>query len=375
MSDPTRIRVGGDSSHGESADSDSAYGDSAYDVLVGFGLLGELPGLLGPGVERVLVIHPRSLRNTGEALCDGLGAQGFSAFIAEVPDGEEAKSEKIAASLWGVLGQYGLTRSDAIVGVGGGTVTDLAGFVAATWLRGVAVVQVPTSMLAMVDAAVGGKTGINTAEGKNLVGAFHPPAGVVCDLAMLETLPPAEWVSGMAEVIKCGFIADPVILDLVEAHPQGVIRWHGPVVRELIERSILVKAKVVTEDLKESSLREILNYGHTFGHAIEQVESYSWRHGAAVSVGMVYAAELARLAGRLDDVVVDRHRSVLSGVGLPTSYRGDRWPELHAVMKRDKKSRGSLLRFVVLDALAKPGRLEGVQESMLQAAYARISLD
>ena len=375
MSDPTRIRVGGDSSHGESADSDSAYGDSAYDVLVGFGLLGELPGLLGPGVERVLVIHPRSLRNTGEALCDGLGAQGFSAFIAEVPDGEEAKSQKIAANLWGVLGQYGLTRSDAIVGVGGGTVTDLAGFVAATWLRGVAVVQVPTSMLAMVDAAVGGKTGINTAEGKNLVGAFHPPAGVVCDLAMLETLPPAEWVSGMAEVIKCGFIADPVILDLVEAHPQGVIRWHGPVIRELIERSILVKAKVVTEDLKESSLREILNYGHTFGHAIEQVESYSWRHGAAVSVGMVYAAELARLAGRLDDVVVDRHRSVLSGVGLPTSYRGDRWPELHAVMKRDKKSRGSLLRFVVLDALAEPGRLEGVEESMLQAAYARISLD
>ena len=374
MSDPTRIRVGGDSSHGESADSDSAYGDSAYDVLVGFGLLGELPGLLGPGVERVLVIHPRSLRNTGEALCDGLGAQGFSAFIAEVPDGEEAKSEKIAASLWGVLGQYGLTRSDAIVGVGGGTVTDLAGFVAATWLRGVAVVQVPTSMLAMVDAAVGGKTGINTAEGKNLVGAFHPPAGVVCDLAMLETLPPAEWVSGMAEVIKCGFIADPVILDLVEAHPQGVIRWHGPVIRELIERSILVKAKVVTADLKEASLREILNYGHTFAHAIEQVESYSWRHGAAVSVGMVYAAELARLAGRLDDVVVDRHRSVLSGVGLPTSYRGDRWPELHAVMKRDKKSRGSLLRFVVLDALAEPGRLEGVEESMLQAAYARISL-
>lgn len=364
MSDPTRIRVG----------SDSSGGDTSYDVLIGFGLLGELPGLLGSGVKRVLVIHPRSLRNTGEALCDGLGAQGFSAFIAEVPDGEEAKSAQVAANLWGVLGQCGLTRSDAIVGVGGGTVTDLAGFVAATWLRGVAVVQVPTSMLAMVDAAVGGKTGINTAEGKNLVGAFHPPAGVVCDLAMLETLPPAEWVSGMGEVIKCGFIADPVILDLVEAHPQGVVRWHGPVVRELIERSILVKAKVVTEDLKESSVREILNYGHTFAHAIEQVESYSWRHGAAVSVGMVYAAELARLAGRLDDAVVDRHRSVLSGVGLPTTYRGGRWPELYAAMKRDKKSRGSLLRFVVLDALARPGRLEGVEESMLQEAYARISL-
>jgi len=362
VSDPTRISVGQGS-------------DSAYDVLIGFGLLGELPGLLGSGVERVLIIHPRSLRTTGEALCDGLGAQGFSAFIAEVPDGEEAKSAGTAAYLWGVLGRCALTRSDAIVGMGGGTVTDLAGFVAATWLRGVAVVQVPTSMLAMVDAAVGGKTGINTAEGKNLVGAFHPPAGVVCDLAMLETLPAIEWVSGMAEVIKCGFIADPVILDLVQAHPQSVRGWHGPVVRELIERSILVKARVVTADLKESSLREILNYGHTFAHAIEQVESYSWRHGAAVSVGMVYAAELARLAGRLDDAVVDRHRSILAGVGLPTTYRSGRWPELYAAMRRDKKSRGSLLRFVVLDDLARPGRLEGPDEPMLKAAYARVCRD
>jgi 3-dehydroquinate synthase len=225
----------------------------------------------------------------------------------------------------------------------------------------------------MVDAAVGGKTGINTAEGKNLVGAFHSPGGVLCDLAMLETLPVGELVSGMAEVIKCGFIVDPVILDLVEADPQGVRRWDGPAVRELIERSVMVKARVVTKDLKESSLREILNYGHTFAHAIEQVERFTWRHGDAVSVGMVYAAELARLAGRLDDAMVERHRSVLAGVGLPTGYRGDRWPELYAAMRRDKKSRGSLLRFVVLDALAEPGRIEGPEESMLEAAYARVS--
>ena len=362
MSDPTRIRVGQGS-------------DSAYDILIGSGILGELPVLLGAGVERVLVIHPRALRAVGEALCDGLGAQGFSAFVAEVPDGEEAKSADTASFLWGVLGNCGLTRTDAIVGIGGGTVTDLAGFVAATWLRGVAVVQVPTTLLAMVDAAIGGKTGINTAEGKNLVGAFHPPAGVLCDLVMLETLPVDEWVSGMAEVIKCGFIADPVILELVEAHLQSVKPWQGPVVRELIERSSAVKARVVTEDLKESSLREILNYGHTFGHAVEQVESYSWRHGAAVSVGMVYVAELARLAGRLDGAVVDRHRSILASMGLPTSYPDGRWPELYAAMRRDKKSRGSLLRFVVLDALAEPGRLEGPDESMLQAAYAQICHD
>jgi len=360
VSDATRIRVGED-------------GNSAYDVVIGTGLLGDLPGLLGSGVERVLVIHPRALRTIGGAVRDGLGAQGFSAFIVEVPDAEEAKSAEVASSLWAVLGKSGFTRSDAIVGVGGGTVTDLAGFVAATWLRGVTVVHVPTTLLAMVDAAVGGKTGINTAEGKNLVGAFHPPAGVLCDLALLETLPPKDFESGMAEVIKCGFIADPVILDLVEADPEDARRRDGLAVREFIERSVMVKARVVTQDLRESSLREILNYGHTFAHAIEQVEGYSWRHGAAVSVGMVYAAELARLAGRLDAAMVDRHRSVLASVGLPTSYRADRWPKLYDAMKRDKKSRGSLLRFVVLDGLANPTRLEGPEPALLEAAYAEIS--
>jgi len=360
MSEAARIRVGKDS-------------DSAYDVVVGNNLFGELPGLLGEGVERVLVIHPAALRATGQVVRDVLDAQGFSTFIAEVPDAEKAKSAEVAATLWGALGRAGFTRSDAIVGVGGGTVTDLAGFVAATWLRGVAVVHVPTTLLAMVDAAVGGKTGINTAEGKNLVGSFHPPAGVLCDLSTLQTLPPGDFVSGLGEVIKHGLIADPVILDLVEADPQGAQRFDGAAVRELVERSIVVKARVVTEDLKESWLREILNYGHTFAHAIEQVEAYSWRHGEAVSVGMVYAAELARLAGKLDDATVERHRSVLGGVGLPTSYRGDRWPELLDAMKRDKKSRGSLLRFVVLEGLARPTRLEGPEPALMQAAYAKVS--
>lgn len=354
----TRISVGGD-----------------YDVVIGSGLLDELPGLIGEGVQRVLVVHPRALATTGEAVREDLLAKGFEAYAAEVPDAEEAKTAQVAAFLWGALGQAGFTRSDVVVGVGGGTVTDLAGFVAATWLRGIRVVQVPTTLLGMVDAAVGGKTGINTAEGKNLVGAFHPPAGVLCDLATLETLPGHDFTAGLAEVIKCGFIADPAILDLVEADPQGVRSASGEHVRELIERAIQVKADVVAQDLKESSLREILNYGHTFGHAVEQVERYQFRHGAAVSIGMVYVAELARLAGKIDDDLVERHRSILTSVGLPVTYRGDRWPKLLEAMRRDKKSRGSLLRFVVLSGLARPTRLEGPDPALLQAAYAEVSAE
>ncbi|MDR6865220.1 3-dehydroquinate synthase [Phycicoccus sp. 3266] len=354
----TRISVGGE-----------------YEVLVGTGLLDELPTLLGESVQRVLVVHPRALGATGEGVRDALSGHGYEAYAAEVPDAEEAKTAQVAAFLWGVLGQAGFTRSDAVVAVGGGATTDLAGFVAATWLRGVKVVHLPTTLLGMVDAAVGGKTGINTPEGKNLVGAFHPPAGVLCDLATLETLPRHDFVAGLAEVVKCGFIADPVILDLVEADPEGVSTPSGPHVRELIERAVQVKADVVGQDLTEQGLREILNYGHTFGHAVEQVERYAFRHGAAVSIGMVYVAELARLAGRLDDAVVDRHRAILSSLGLPTTYRGDRWPQLLDAMKRDKKSRGSLLRFVVLTDIAKPTRLEGPDPALLQAAYAEVSRD
>ena len=354
----TRISVGGD-----------------YDVVIGNGLLQELPGLVGEAVQRVLVVHPRALATTGEAVREDLVAQGFEAYAAEVPDAEEAKTAQVAAFLWGVLGQAGFTRSDAIVSVGGGATTDLAGFVAATWLRGIRVVHVPTTLLGMVDAAVGGKTGINTPEGKNLVGAFHPPAGVLCDLTTLETLPQHDFVAGMAEVVKCGFIADPVILDLVESDLEGARSAQGRHVRELIERAVRVKADVVAADLRESSLREVLNYGHTFGHAVEQVERYAFRHGAAVSIGMVYVAELARLAGKLDDELVERHRSVLGGLGLPTTYRGDRWPQLLDAMKRDKKSRGSMLRFVVLQGLARPARLEGPDPALLQAAYAEVSAD
>lgn len=358
---PTRIQVAGSA------------GSDPYEVLVGHQLLGELPQLIGDRAERVAVLHPEALAETGEAVRQDLAGQGYEAIAIQLPNAEEAKTVEVAAYCWKALGQTGFTRTDVIIGIGGGATTDVAGFVAASWLRGVRWIAIPTTVLGMVDAAVGGKTGINTAEGKNLVGAFHPPAGVLCDLAALESLPVHDYVSGMAEIIKAGFIADPVILDLIEADPEAARTPAGPHTAELIERSIRVKAEVVSSDLKESGLREILNYGHTLGHAIEKNERYKWRHGAAVSIGMVFAAELGRLAGRLDDATADRHRTILESVGLPLTYRGDQWPKLLENMKVDKKSRGDLLRFIVLDALGKPTVLEGPDPAVLLAAYGEVS--
>jgi 3-dehydroquinate synthase len=349
MDDVTTIAVGG---------------ERPYDVLVGRGVLGQLPRLLD-GAARAAVLYAPPLRPHADAIARIIRDAGVAPLAIDVPDAEAGKSIDVAAHCWDQLGAAGFTRTDAVVGVGGGAVTDLAGFVAACWLRGVRWVPVPTSLLGMVDAAVGGKTGVNTAAGKNLVGAFHPPAGVLCDLAMLDTLPPVDLVAGLAEVVKCGFIADPVILDLIE-------KRGAEEKRELIERAIQVKADVVGADLREGGLREVLNYGHTLAHAIEKVEGYAWRHGHAVSVGLVYAAALGRLAGRLDDATAKRHRSVLAALGLPTAYRADAWPDLLATMRVDKKARGSTLRFVVLDGLAKPSILDGPGDELLRAAFEEV---
>lgn len=348
-----------------------------YAVLVGASGPQGVADLVGDA-RRVAVVHPDSLSPRAHALCETLRQRGHEAHAIGVPEGEAAKDVAVAAFCWSVLGRAAFTRSDVIVGLGGGSTTDLAGFVAASWLRGVPLIQVPTTLLGMVDAAVGGKTGINTAEGKNLVGAFHEPLGVVCDLDTLSTLPRAELVSGLAEVVKCGFVADPSILDLIEQQPAAALEPRSDVLRELVLAAIEVKARVVSADLRETGAaggagREVLNYGHTFGHAVERVEAYQFRHGAAVSIGLAYVAELARLAGTLDDGLADRHRDVLGLVSLPTSYAPGRWDELRDAMRVDKKARGDRLRFVVIDALASPLILENPDESLLTAAYAQIA--
>lgn len=341
-------------------------GPQPYEVVIGVGAQAELGRVLD-GAARVAVVHAPPLAAAAKAAVETLHAAGIAADAVVVPDGEAAKTAEVAARAWEEFGRLGLTRSDAVVGIGGGAVTDLAGFLAATWTRGIRVVQVPTSLLGMVDAAVGGKTGINTAAGKNLVGAFYPPAAVLADTDALAALPAAEFRSGLAEVVKCGFIADGVILDLLDADPTG-----RRDTEELVARAVQVKADAVGEDLYDLGRREFLNYGHTLAHAIERVEDFGWRHGEAVAVGLVFAAELAGQAALLTRAEVDRHRTLVGAMGLPTTYTGD-WAQLQAVMRVDKKARGASLRFVVLDGLGSPTILTDPQQAWLDAAWAAVS--
>jgi 3-dehydroquinate synthase len=341
-------------------------GAAPYEVVIGPGAQVEL-GLVLAGTPKAVVVHAPPLAAAAGAAVEILQSAGVAAEAVVVPDGEAAKTAEVAARTWEEFGRLGLTRSDAVVAVGGGAVTDLAGFLAATWTRGVRVVQVPTSLLGMVDAAVGGKTGINTGAGKNLVGAFHPPVAVLADTDALAGLPEAEFRSGLAEVVKCGFIADAAILDLLDGDPTG-----RRDTEELVARAVQVKADAVGEDLFDRGRREFLNYGHTLAHAIERVEDFGWRHGEAVAVGLVFAAELAGQANLLPRRDVDRHRELIGAMGLPTRYEGN-WERLQAVMRVDKKARGASLRFVVLAGLGNPTILTDPDQALLDAAWAAVA--
>jgi 3-dehydroquinate synthase len=311
--------------------------------------------------EKVLVIAPSEL----VAAFNLETLQSPAVQVVSTPIGESAKSPEYLLQLWDACGDFGLTRSDAIVGIGGGATTDLAGFVAATWLRGISWYAIPTSLAGMVDASIGGKTGINSSFGKNLIGSFYSPNSVIVDRAFLKTLSTRDFNAGMAEVIKAGFIDNPKILDLADAAEKNV--------SELIWLSIEMKAKIVSQDFRESKIREILNYGHTLGHAIEKLEDYKLRHGEAVSIGLVFAAELSNVSGHLSSAIVDQHRTLLSKFDLPIAYEKSALPKLLDLMASDKKSRGNSLRFIGISGIAKPIWLEQVTSDQIAAAYERIS--
>jgi 3-dehydroquinate synthase len=293
--------------------------------------------------------------------------------IFTVPDSEAGKSFATYHQVLEWLGAAGFTRNDLVVAVGGGAVTDLSGFVASSWLRGIDWIAVPTTLAAMVDAAVGGKTGINSEYGKNLIGSFYSPVSVLVDLSWLETLSDRDFAAGLAEVLKSGFIVDGQIVELLNGKTIAEVRANRALTLELISRTVTVKAKVVSGDFKENFDREILNYGHTLGHAIELHSKYKLRHGECVSIGLVFAANLANQMGILSAEVAESHKLILSNLGLPVSYERHYWPELRANMAIDKKTRSGTLRFVAISEIGKTLRIEAPSESDLLAAYERLS--
>ncbi len=338
-------------------------------------ITGDWRGDLSPLVtkrSRVAIIYPATM----SSYMPTFNFAQTEVVLLEIPDGEAGKSQAVLHYLWGELARSGFTRSDLIVAIGGGTVTDVAGFAAASWLRGIDWVAIPTTLAGMVDASVGGKTGINSAYGKNLIGAFHSPIAVIIDPSWLPSLSDRDFAAGLAEVIKCGFIDDSQILELISGMKTSQIRANDALVNNLIERSVRTKAKVVSEDFKESELREILNYGHTFGHAIERVSEYSIRHGEAVAIGMVFVAELSHAQGLISEDLLQKHRELLHTVGLPTSLAnvpgGTQWESLYSAMALDKKSRGNSIRFVAITEIGNCTRIEGVTEAELKSAYEKV---
>ena len=303
----------------------------------------------------------------------GLDLGSAEVFSFAIPDGEAGKSSSTLIKIWDWLGAAGFTRSDLIVGIGGGAVTDFAGFAAASWLRGLDWIAVPTTVVGAVDAAIGGKTAINSDYGKNLIGAFHSPIKVIIDLDWFSTLTDRDFAAGLAEVVKCGFIADGKILDLMRGKSISEIRRDLALVQELVERSVKVKSEVVSQDFKESFAREALNYGHTLGHAVELDCGYSLRHGECVAIGMAFMANLQFDLGLISRELATDHLQILEGLGLPTSYKRESWAKLLAHMAVDKKSRGSSLRFVTISEIGKTDRLENPDPKTLYAAYEKVS--
>ena len=317
---------------------------------------------------RIAIFYPQSLKESIPKISIENDVHFFP-----LPEGEAAKSVQNLAKMWDWMGAAGFTRSDVVVAIGGGTITDAAGFLSATWLRGIDWIAVPTTLAGMVDASVGGKTGINSDYGKNLIGSFHSPQKVIIDSHWLETLSSRDISAGLSEVIKTGFIGDSEILEIMENFELDRDRHNYEMINELIQRSVAVKAGVVSSDFKESFEREILNYGHTLGHAIERHSQYSLRHGEAISIGLIYAAHLSQMHCGLDAAIVAQHIRLLSKIGLPITYDQSAFAELLAFMTLDKKSRGKMIRFVGISQVGKTQRIEGLSVDELAHAYEKIS--
>jgi len=338
-----------------------------YDVVIDCDWKSEL-SLRASTRTRCAVITTQSMRPA----VGNLEAGDCEFIYCIIPDGEEGKSPEVLLKLWNWMAAAGFTRSDLVVGIGGGAITDIAGFAAATFLRGIDWIAIPTSVAGCVDAAVGGKTGANLEYGKNLIGAFHSPEVVLIDSSWLATLSDRDFAAGLAEVIKCGFIRDGHILELLRDRDLASVRSDGTLILELITLAVSVKAVAVSGDFRESFDREILNYGHTFGHAVEKHSGYELRHGECVAIGMAFMAHLQFELGLISEDLRDLHFSLLTRLGLPITYPAGDWLELRALMSVDKKARGSSLRFVTITEIGKTDRASDVAQASLLAAYEKV---
>ena len=347
-------------------------GPRSYDIA----LTAAQPAGVGPFVrERLpqsrlaLVVCDRNTEAHGRSVEASLQEVGFRTGLAAIPAGEGSKTIAEAAKLYDALYDLAADRKTAVVAVGGGVVGDLAGFVAATYNRGLPLVMVPTTLLAMVDSSVGGKTGVNHPKGKNLIGAFHQPAGVWIDTTFLDTLPDREFLSGLAEVVKYGVILDAEFFEYLEVNAAAIRARDPEAILHIVERSCRLKADVVEKDEREETgLRAMLNYGHTFAHAFETVGGYGgWLHGEAVAAGMVCASRLAERRGLIGSDLTKRQRELLVAFSLPTSPKRE-WPidEQIAVMRRDKKASAGELRFILPTKLGAVRLFDAISEQQVR---------
>lgn len=360
MTPPTTVRV--------------ALAERSYDIA----LTDDDLASLGPFARArcrgplALVVADANVTAHADAVAASLLGAGVRTAIHTVPAGEASKSLAVTSTLYDALAELPADRQTPVVAVGGGVVGDLAGFAAATFNRGLPLLMVPTSLLAMVDSSVGGKVGINHPRGKNLIGAFHQPSGVWIDTAFLSTLPDREYRSGLAEVVKYGVILDPELFAYLEGQADKLLARSPEAVRHVVKRSCELKASVVAQDERETTgLRAVLNYGHTFAHAFESAAGYgTWLHGEAVAAGMVCAARLAARRGLIDAALAERQRQLLTRFGLPTEPGP--WPadELLAAMRSDKKAAGGQLRFVLPVRLGEVRLFDGVADAEVIAALA-----
>jgi 3-dehydroquinate synthase len=352
-------------------------GDRVAPVYVGDGILSLLPGDLhegGAGRQVVVLSHRGLARGIGARLLGVLKAWGYDAMALDVPVGEASKSLPAAARVYTRLARARIDRASTLIALGGGVIGDLGGFVAATYMRGIRLVQVPTTLLAMVDSSIGGKTGVNHAGAKNLVGAFYQPALTVADVRVLATLPDRELRSGLAEVIKTAVIGDASLFDHLEQHLPAVLRRETAALVEIISRCAVFKARVVEADEREQSERRILNYGHTIGHAVEAAAGFGrLTHGEAVAIGMALEARLAQRLGLAAATVVDRQNALLARAGLPTKLGAVSRRAVWRAMALDKKIRDGVLRCPLPVGIGEVVREQEVPDKLLREVLAGVS--